>query len=34
MKKETLENQALRTQILIFDPPEKKAVFKSPSEKR
>lgn len=34
MKKETLENQALRTQILIFDPPEKKAVFKSPPPKR
>jgi enterochelin esterase-like enzyme len=34
MKKETLSNQVLTTQLLIFDPPEKKAVFKGPPPKR
>jgi len=30
MKKEILENQILRSQMLFFDPPEKRVVFKGP----
>lgn len=30
MKKEICENQVLRSQMLFFDPPEKRAVFKGP----